>query len=158
MKGVGGTLAADVSSHFTDPDGDKLEYDAHSTHPSAVKVSTSGSSVTVEWKFTIELRFTRDVWRCARSIQEPKIGYPEDLAGGARATCPLFARVRDVPDPRTGRGREGGASPFGGEAWMTVKEKGARQRGRLDPGTGPGAHACGPSGWIVAFLEHGPSK
>ncbi|WP_420441546.1 putative Ig domain-containing protein [Candidatus Palauibacter sp.] len=44
---VGEAAAVDVSSHFRDPDGDRLSYTAASSNPDIVGVSVSGSSVMV---------------------------------------------------------------------------------------------------------------
>ena len=44
---VGEAAAVDVSSHFRDPDGDRLSYTAASSNADIVGVSVSGSSVTV---------------------------------------------------------------------------------------------------------------
>ncbi len=44
---VGEAAAVDVSSHFRDPDGDRLSYTAASSNADIVGVSLSGSSVTV---------------------------------------------------------------------------------------------------------------
>ena len=43
----GGTATVDVTSHFTDPDGDALTYSATSSDPSVALASVSGSAVTI---------------------------------------------------------------------------------------------------------------
>ena len=44
---VGGAVSVEVSSYFTDPDGDDLEYSATSSNTSVATVGTSGTTVTV---------------------------------------------------------------------------------------------------------------
>ncbi len=44
---VGGTVSVDVSTYFTDPDNDDLEYSAASSNTSVATVGTSGTTVTV---------------------------------------------------------------------------------------------------------------
>ena len=44
---VGAAVVVDVSGHFTDPDGDALEYGASSSAPDVATVSVAGSEVTV---------------------------------------------------------------------------------------------------------------
>ena len=44
---VGETLSVDASEHFSDPDGDALSYEAHSSDEAVAAVSVSGSVVTV---------------------------------------------------------------------------------------------------------------
>ena len=44
---VGGTVSVEVSSYFTDPDGDDLEYSATSSNTTVATVGTSGTTVTV---------------------------------------------------------------------------------------------------------------
>ena len=44
---VGGTVSVDVSTYFTDPDNDDLEYSATSSNTSVATVGTSGTVVTV---------------------------------------------------------------------------------------------------------------
>ena len=44
---VGDTAALDLSSHFTDADGDALSYAAASSNPAVVSVSSSGATLTI---------------------------------------------------------------------------------------------------------------
>ncbi len=47
VVGVGQTATLDASSHFTDPDGDPLRYEASSSDPSVADASYSGPTVTI---------------------------------------------------------------------------------------------------------------
>ena len=44
---VGDTVAVDIAAHFTEPDGEELEYAAASSSPVTATVAVSGSTVTV---------------------------------------------------------------------------------------------------------------